>query len=59
MFVTSAGFWLRIDGKENPKQQLGFDNMNNRPVKGTTDWKLYQIVLDVPENSGLINFGAL
>ncbi len=55
----SAGFWMRIDAKEDQKLQLGFDNMGNRPVKGTTDWKLYEIVLDIPANSGLINMGAL
>ncbi len=44
--------WMRIDGK-NPeyKQPLGFDNMGKRPITGTTDWKQYSIVLDVPDNS--------
>jgi hypothetical protein len=57
--AVSAGFWMRIDAKEDQKLQLGFDNMQNRAVKGNTDWKLYEVVLDIPANSGLINIGAL
>ncbi len=52
-----SGIWMRIDGKE--KQQLGFDNMQDRAIKGTTDWKKYDIVLDVPANSKSINYGVL
>src|SRR5262245_54877887 len=33
--------------------------MENRPIKGTTDWKKYGLVLDVPEESISINFGVL
>ncbi len=33
--------------------------MGNRPIKGTTDWKKYKVVLDVPSNSNLINIGIL
>ena len=52
-----SGMWMRIDGKEN--QQLGFDNMQDRAIKGTTDWKEYTIVLDIPTNSKSINYGVL
>ena len=52
-----SGMWMRIDG-DNGKQ-LGFDNMQTRPIKGTTDWKQYEIVLDVPANSKVINYGVL
>ncbi len=48
---------MRVDGEGG--RQLGFDNMVNRAVKGTTDWKEYSIVLDVPENSKSINYGVL
>ena len=57
--AESAGLWMRIDGKDNPSKPLSFDNMANRPIKGTTEWKKYDIVLDVPSNSNLINFGLL
>jgi len=52
-----SGMWMRIDGESN--QQLGFDNMRDRAIKGTTDWKQYEIVLDIPENSTTINYGVL
>ena len=54
-----AGLWLRIDG---PKQEmLGFDNMEPRAIKGTTDWTRYEIVLDVPDTAAALpahNFNA-
>lgn len=53
-----AGMWLRIDGKAN-KNSLSFDNMQDRPIQGTTEWKQYTIKLDVPENAFTLNFGAL
>jgi hypothetical protein len=53
-----AGLWLRVD-QANSKDALSFDNMLDRPVKGTTDWKKYEIVLDVPLNASNIAFGAL
>ncbi|MGE5412395.1 MAG: hypothetical protein ACM3MI_15655 [Clostridiales bacterium] len=56
---NSAGFWMRIEDKEDRSHPLGFDNMNNRPIKGNTDWRIYQVVLDVPENSSEIAFGGL
>ncbi|MGZ4033559.1 MAG: hypothetical protein ACXVPU_00580 [Bacteroidia bacterium] len=56
--ISWAGFWLRVD-QANSKESLSFDNMGDRPVKGTSDWKIYEIVLDVPENASNIYFGAL
>lgn len=53
-----SGLWLRID-KEGSDEPLSFDNMYDRPIKGTTDWKKYEIELDVPLNASLIAFGAL
>ena len=48
--------WFRVFG-ENGKT-LAFDNMNGRPIKGSTDWKQYQIVLDVPEGAKVLTFGV-
>jgi hypothetical protein len=48
--------WFRIDGPD-PKKSLAFYNMDDRPVTGTTDWKRYDIVLDVPPSSIFLNFG--
>lgn len=52
-----AGLWMRVDGPEN--EVLSFDNMQNRPVRGTVDWQQVAIVLDVPQNSVDIAFGIL
>jgi predicted ester cyclase len=53
-----AGFWFRIDG-EDIKKNLGFDNMQDRPIKGTTDWTKYEIVMEVPNESISLVYGAL
>jgi hypothetical protein len=52
-----AGMWLRVDGKTDPS--LAFDNMQDRPVKGTSDWTKCEIILDVPKEAWSLNFGAL
>lgn len=52
-----AGLWMRVDG---PNQKvLAFDNMQSRPIQGTTGWKEYEVVLDVPANATGIAFGIL
>ena len=52
-----AGLWMRIDGPL--PYSLRFDNMENRPIKGTTDWHKYDVVLDVPQESVAIALGIL
>ena len=54
-----AGLWMRVDGKLGPKAALAFDNMQNRPIKGTTPWQNYAVVLDVPLAATGISFGIL
>lgn len=58
---NSAGLWMRIesfDGKGN--YSLSSDLMGDRPIKGTRDWKQYEVVLDVPkEGTAQIYFGVL
>jgi hypothetical protein len=60
--VDWASFWFRVD-QSGSKQSLAFDNMmdgkEKRPIKGTTDWKKYEIVLDVPEKANNIAFGVM
>ncbi len=51
-----SGLWMRVDG---PSASLAFDNMQNRPVVGTGDWKRMSIVLDVDSSAIGIIFGAL
>ncbi|MGH2612109.1 MAG: AraC family transcriptional regulator, partial [Rhabdochlamydiaceae bacterium] len=38
---------------------LWFDNMQDRPIKGATGWKDYQISFDIPKNSTTLSFGVL
>ena len=35
------------------------DNMEDRPIQGTTEWRTHEVVLDVPEQSRAIAFGCL
>lgn len=54
--------WLRIDGDEwryNCKEKGYYDNMSDRPIKGTTDWRQYFLVVDVPKTSTCMNFGLM
>jgi hypothetical protein len=51
-----AGLWMRAD--KGP-QQLAFDNMQDRSIKGTTRWQRYDVVLDVPQDATGIFFGVL
>ena len=53
-----ASFFFAVDGPVENKS-VAFDNMNNRPVKGTTGWRKYEIVLDVPAKSSGISYGAI
>jgi hypothetical protein len=55
---TWAAMWFRIDGDPREKT-LGFDNMQNRAIKGTTGWQKYEIVLEVPTDSKYIAYGVL
>jgi len=52
-----AALWMRVDGPN--EDTLAFDNMQDRPILGTKDWRQYRVVLDVPENSEIIAFGVL
>ena len=49
-----AGLWMRID------PQIAFDNMGQRGVTGTTDWKKYEITLTMnPAKTTQIVLGGL
>src|SRR5699024_12266473 len=45
--------WMRIDDKYY--QMLGFVNMSDRPITGSTSWNHYSCVLDIPTESININ----
>jgi len=52
-----AGLWVRLDDAD--MQYLWFDNMQDRPIRGTIDWKKFHITFDVPNNSSFLNIGVL
>jgi len=52
-----AGLWMRVDGAGG--KSLAFDNMQDRPIKGTSDWTKYEIVLNVPAQAEQIAYGIL
>lgn len=52
-----AGLWVRVDGHN--ANVLAFDNMQSRPIRGTTGWNPYTIVLPVATAAQSISFGVL
>ncbi|WP_428070417.1 S41 family peptidase [Chryseobacterium gambrini] len=49
-----AGLWMRID------PEVAFNNMQNVGLKGTNNWKKYEVTLNMsPENTQQIVIGAL
>ena len=51
-----AALWMRVD---KGAESVAFDNMQDRPLKGTTDWRNYQVVLDVPQDATEVFIGVL
>ena len=52
-----SGLWMRIDDAFS--RTLVLDNMQNRPIQGTTGWNHYACVLDVPKDAAVISIGIL
>ena len=52
-----GGLWMRVDGRD--RKITAFDNMQNRSIKGTTDWTRHLVVLDVSEEATDVSFGTL
>lgn len=65
-YYSSNGYSMRVDSniKHGDKSSAlikftcGFDNMPARSVKGTTDWKQYEVVLDVPTEAVSVIIGT-
>jgi hypothetical protein len=53
--ADKAELWMRVDGPNG--QSLGFFNMDDHPIVGTTGWKRYDVVLDVPPQAIGVAFG--
>jgi hypothetical protein len=51
-----VGMWFRVD--KNGKS-IAYDNMEFRPIKGTTEWRPYDIVLNIDESASMLAYGVL
>ena len=51
-----AGLWMRVD---KGSKVVSFDNMMDRPIKGTTTWQNYEVILDAPQDATGIAIGIL
>lgn len=60
---SSTAIWMRADSKE--EGCVAFDNMlrrgdmPGRRISGTTDWKRYHIVLNVPRETVALTYGTM
>jgi hypothetical protein len=52
-----CGLWMRVDGPA--RRMLAFDNMSARPIRGTTGWARYVVVLDVAAEAEVVAFGVI
>jgi hypothetical protein len=57
----TAQLWLRVDGdwKSAATQRGCFDNMDDRPIVGSTAWRKYELVVDIPKTSTGVAFGLM
>jgi len=51
-----GGLYVRVDDVSG--KRLAFGNNRKLPVRGTTGWRRYQVVLDVPKNAKTLSFGV-
>jgi hypothetical protein len=56
--MDTVQMWLRVDNLNN-ERIADFDNMQNRRIIGTKDWRKCEIVFDVPDAKCVINYGFL
>ncbi len=52
-----CGLYVRVDG--DALRPLSFDNMESRPIRGTTGWTRYEVVFDVPPAARGMCFGLV
>ena len=52
-----AGLWVRAEDAQG--RVLSFQNMMDRPVRGSTEWSPYQVGIDLPVQTAKVVFGAL
>jgi|GEM_PF-2209904 len=53
--ANSSILWIRADSDTEP---VAINNMDKRPIHGTTAWTKYDVTLDIPDNCTKIIFGS-
>lgn len=51
-----GGLWMRVDSGQHV---AAFDNMYERPLRGSFGWQRAEVVLDVPADATALSFGFL
>jgi len=54
-----AGMWLSVFNAVPKTNALTFDNMEDLPIKGSTEWKTREIILDVTNKAAQMAYGVL
>lgn len=52
-----GGLWMRADSAQAPG--TAFDNMSDRPLRGSFGWQPAEVVLDIPADTATLSFGYL
>jgi hypothetical protein len=52
-----CALWMRADSETH--SGIAFDDMSARRIEGTTNWKSYDVVLDIPEDAKALAFGVV
>jgi hypothetical protein len=55
--VGWVGLWMRVDRSSQPSS--AFDNMQDRGIRGTTEWTRHDVVLDVADDAESLHYGLL
>jgi hypothetical protein len=54
--VEQLRMWLRVEGRDR-RTHVRLYNMVDAPIRGTTGWKTYDIVMDVPRDAAALTYG--
>jgi hypothetical protein len=52
-----AGLWMQVQATQRPN--AAFYNSSDQPIKGSTNWQLRSVTLDVPQDAVSIAFGVI
>ncbi len=57
--AEGVNLWLQADGSGKGFNPLAYDVMRGRVIVGTSDWKKYELVIDIPLETASIGFGII